>query len=115
MSDRPTPSDSPDWLNPYEDMANEQLEDGSSCEQVHPIVAEWFTKLMAGDPPESRGSVIQAVSCLATEVMFSSPDNLMEPLLQNATEDEIAIWIEQILLIGRALEIALHNGDLDDL
>ncbi len=115
MSDRPTPNDSPDWLNAYEELANDQLEDGSSCEQVHPVVAQWFTKLMAGDPPESRDSVVQAVSCLATEVMMSSPDNLMESLLQNATEDEVAIWVEQILLIGRAFEISLHNGDLDDL
>lgn len=115
MNDRPNSNETPDWLNPYEEMANEQLGHGSSCEQVHPIVAEWFTKLMAGDPPQSRDSIVQAVSCLATEVLFSSPDNLIEPLLQNATEDEIAVWIEQILLIGRAFEIALHNGELDDL
>lgn len=115
MTDKPGSNESPDWLNPYEDMANDQLGHGSSCEQVHPIMANWFTKLMASDPPESRDSVVQAISCLATEVMLSSPDNLIEPLLQNATEDDVAIWIEQILLIGRAMEIALNKGDLDDL
>jgi hypothetical protein len=115
MSDAPNAQDSPDWLNPYQELADEQLGHGSSCEQVHPIIADWFTKLMAGDPPESRDSVVQAVSCLATEVLYSSPDHLTEPLLQNLSEDDVAIWIEQILLIGRALEISLRSGDLDDL
>lgn len=116
MSDRPSPNDSPpDWLNPYEELANQQLSHGSSCEQVHPVIADWFSRLMAGDPPESRDSVIQAVSCLATEVLFSSPDTLIEPLLEHASEDEVAIWIEQIILIGRAFEIALRSGELDDL
>jgi hypothetical protein len=115
VSDRPNPNDTPEWLHPYEEMANNQLGHGSSCEQVHPIVADWFTKLMAGEPPQSRDSVIQAVSCLATEVLYSSPDNLVDPLLQHASEDDIAVWIEQILLIGRAFEIALRSGQLDDL
>src|SRR5262245_61668555 len=108
-------NDSPDWLDPYEDLANNQLAHGSSCEQVHPIIENWFSKLMDGDPPESRDSIVQAISCLATEVLYSSPENLIEPLLKEVGEDDLAIWIEQILLIGRAFEIALHKGELDDL
>lgn len=107
--------DSPDWLDIYEDLANNQLGYGSSCQQIHPIIESWFSKLMASDPPESRDSVIQAISCLATEVLYSSPENLIEPILQKAGEDELGIWIEQILLIGRAFEIALRKGELDDL
>lgn len=110
-----SPNDRPDWLGPFEQMANEQLERGSACEQVHPIIEKWFNKLMDGAPPDSRDSVLQANSCLATEVMYSSPEYLIEAMLEHASEDEIGTWIEQILMIGRAFEISLHNGELDDL
>ena len=108
-------SGSPEWLKPYEELANTELPHGSSCEQIHPVMEQWFTKLMDGDPPESRDSVVQAVACLATEVLHSSPEHLIDPLISEAGEDELAIWIEQILLIGRAFEISLRNGELDDL
>jgi hypothetical protein len=96
-------------------MANRQLGEGSSCEQIHPIMERWFSRLMEGEPPASRQSVMQANSCLATEVLYNSPDYLIEPLLASASEDEVALWIEQFLLVGRSFEIALNNGDLDDL
>jgi hypothetical protein len=105
----------PKWLKDIEELANEQLGTGSSCEQIHPIIARWFEDLMETDPPESRDSVLQAISCLATEVLYSSPDEMIDPLLENADEDDVALWIEQIILIGRAFEIALRKGDLDDL
>jgi hypothetical protein len=106
---------SPEWLRQFEELANEQLGSGSSCEQVHPIIARWFEALLESEPPESRAAVMQATSCLATELLFSSPDELVNPLLENVDEDDVALWIEQILLIGRAFEIALRNGELDDL
>lgn len=115
MNDTPSPDDYPEWLRAIEDLANSQLGEGSSCEQVHPIVARWFDKLMDSDPPASRDSVMQAVSCLATEVLYSSPDDVTNSLLEQVEEDDVALWIEQILLIGRAFEIALRNGELDDL
>ncbi len=113
--DKPPPSNDPEWLKQIEELANAQLGSGSSCEQVHPIVARWFEQLMDSDPPESRDSVTQALSCLATEVLYSSPEHLLDPLLDHADEDEVALWIEQILLVGRAFEIALRKGELDDL
>ena len=115
MKEPSSPDENPEWLRAFEELANNQLGEGSSCEQVHPIVARWFDKLMDSDPPASRDSVLQAMSCLATEVLYSSPDDVMNPLLEQAEEDDVALWIEQILLIGRAFEIALHNGELDDL
>ena len=114
MDKQPLPND-PEWLRQIEELANAQLGSGSSCEQVHPIVARWFEELMDSDPPESRDSVVQATSCLATEVLLSSPEEIIGPLLEASDEDEVALWIEQILLVGRAFEIALRNGDLDDL
>jgi hypothetical protein len=113
--DKQPSSNDPEWLRRIEELANAELGSGSSCEQVHPIITRWFEKLMDSDPPDSRDSVIQATACLATEVLFSSPEHLMNPLLENADEDDVAMWIEQILLVGRAFEIALRNGDLDDL
>lgn len=115
MKEQPSPDEYPEWLRAFEELANSQLGEGSSCEQVHPIVARWFDQLMDSDPPASRDSVLQAMSCLATEVLYSSPDDVMNPLLEQVEEDDVALWIEQILLIGRAFEIALRNGELDDL
>lgn len=109
-----SPND-PGWLDEFEELANDQLDDGSSCEQVHPIVEEWFQKLIQGDPPASRDSVMQAMACLATEILNNSPEYLVEPIVDEVGEDELAVWIEQILLIGRAFEIALRKGELDDL
>lgn len=113
-----TPPDSPDdpnWLDEFEDLANQQLDDGSACEQVHPIVEKWFQKLMAGEPPASRPSVAQAMACLSTEILNQMPDDLIDPILDHVPEDNFALWIEHILLVGRAFEIALRKGELDDL
>lgn len=107
--------ETPEWLDQFEDLANRQLAEGPSCEQVHPIIAEWFYNLMENEPPVSRDSVEQATACLASEVMASTPDHLLEPMLQVIDEDELALWIEQILLVGRAMEMSLRNGELDDL
>lgn len=108
-------SNDPRWLDEFEDLANQQLEEGSSCEQVHPIVERWFHDAMQGDPPDSRPSVTQAISCLATEVLHGSPEDVVNTLLEHMSEDDLSLWIEHILLIGRAFEIGLEKGDLDDL
>lgn len=108
-------SNDPKWLDEFEDLANRELNDGSSCEQVHPIVERWFQRLMESEPPQSRDSVMQAMACLSTEVLYNTPDDLIESLTERMSEDDLANWIEHILLIGRAFESALRNGDLDDL
>ncbi len=118
MDNQSSSPDDPRWLDEFEDLANRELDDldtETSCEQVHPVVERWFDQLMENDPPESRPSVAQAMACLATEVLFNSPDELIEKLMEQVGEDEAAMWIENILLIGRAFEISLRNGDLDDL
>ncbi|MBI5666951.1 MAG: hypothetical protein HZC41_03015 [Chloroflexi bacterium] len=108
-------SEDPKWLDEFEDLANRELDEGSSCEQIHPIIERWFQRLMEGEPPQSRDSVMQAMACLSTEVLYNSPDDLIESLMANMSEDDLATWIEHILLVGRAFEIALRNGELDDL
>jgi hypothetical protein len=115
MSDQSSSPSDPRWLDEFEDLANQELEDGSSCEQVHPVVEKWFTKLMDGEPPESRPSVMQAMACLSTEVLNNLPDEMVDGLLDYMEEDDLALWVEHILLIGRAFEISLRSGDLDDL
>ena len=115
MSDQSSPQNEPHWLDEFEELANRQLDDGSSCEQVHPIVERWLNKLMQGDPPDSRPSIAQAMACLSTEILYNSPDDLVKTLLQHMNEDDLAIWIEHILLVGRSFELSLQNGDLDDL
>jgi hypothetical protein len=115
MSDKPKPQKDLKWLEEFEDLANEQLEEGSSCEQVHPIIERWYTKLLEGDPPKSRDSVLQAMACLSNEILFELPDDLMNTLTEHVDEDDLLGFIEYVLLIGRAFEIGLHKGDLDDL
>ena len=113
MSDQS--SNDPRWLDEFEDLANKELEEGSSCDQVHPIVERWFYKLMEGEPPASRPSVMQAMSCLSTEILHNSPEDIMQKITERVDEDNLALWVEHILLVGRAFEIALRSGDLDDL
>ncbi|MEZ4671767.1 MAG: hypothetical protein R3E39_28010 [Anaerolineae bacterium] len=61
-NDQSSPPDDPRWLDEFEELANRQLEDGSSCDQVHPIIERWFANLMQGEPPTSRASIQQAMS-----------------------------------------------------
>jgi len=111
----PHDANQPDWLEEIERFANEQLDDGSACEQVHPIVAAWYRELMAGDPPEARDSVWQALQCLTTEVLNDIPLSLVEVLAPKELDEDLADWVTEILLVGRAFQLALDRGRLDDL
>src|SRR5690606_26694557 len=98
MSDYPNPPNEPDWLTEFEDMANDQLGEGSACEQVHPIIESWYTRLLQGEPPASRDSVIQAMSCLATEILYASPEEILSAVMEHVSEEELAAFIEYVLL-----------------
>ncbi|GEM_PF-469591 len=112
-----SPRREPDWLHEFEELADRELEDGSSCEQVHPIVLNWYENLMDGEPPSAndRDSVLQAAACLTTEIINTIPDDMFDKLTAAFDEDEVAGWIEYVLMIGRAFERSLNNGQLDDL
>lgn len=115
MNDNPTPPDDPKWLDEFQELANDQLGEGAACEQVHPIIEKWYSDLLEGEPPESRDSVLQAMACLSTEILYDAPDELVEAITKQVSEDELATFIEYVLMVGRAFEIALRSGDLDDL
>jgi hypothetical protein len=115
MDDRQPPSDDPEWLDEFQELADQTLGDGSSCEQVHPIVERWYEKLMQREPPESRDAVLQAMACLSTEILYNTPDDVLEAVLEHVSEDALAGWIEFVLMVGRAFESSLRNGELDDL
>jgi hypothetical protein len=106
--------DGPHWLDEFEDFANRQLEEGSSCEQVHPIVRRWLDAL-PDDGPEERDSIEQAMACLSSEMIGTIPDAVYEAMLSQADEDTIAAWVEYVLRIGRRFEQGLNKGELDDL
>jgi hypothetical protein len=106
----------PEWLEEFQVLADEKLGYGSACEQVHPIVEKWLDDLLAGDPPDSRDSVWQAMSCLTTEVIYkTTPDDILDVLQEHFEETEVASWLEGVILIGRAFQMALDSGRLDDL
>lgn len=115
MADEQRPPEEPEWLDEFRDLANRELEAGSSCEQVHPIVERWYQRLMDQPPPPSRDSVLQAMSCLSTEILYSAPEGLFEELAAQVDEETLSGWVEYILMVGRALESALRSGELDDL
>ena len=115
MSDQPTPGSEPNWLDEFQEMANDRLGDGSACEQVHPIVEKWYRELLEGDPPETRDSVMQAMACLSTEILYDSPEDVLNAVTEHVSEDELAAFIEYVLMVRRAFEIALRKGELDDL
>lgn len=115
MDDRQPPSNDPEWLDEFQELADQQLGDGSSCEQVHPIVERWYEKLMKSEPPESRDAVLQAMACLSTEILYNTPDDVLDAVLEHVSEDVLAGWIEFVLMVGRAFESSLRSGELDDL
>lgn len=106
-----------DWLEEFEQLADDVLsqQETSACDQIHPIVADWYYKTISKEPPASRDSVMQALVCLTSELMADMPDEIFEALSQYVDEDEVALWLQEILLIGRAFEQSLKRGDLDDL
>ncbi len=107
--------DEPEWLDEFRDLANRELQEGSSCEQVHPVVESWYHHMLQQPPPQSRDSVLQAMACLATEVLHSSPDEMVDDILAVVDEDTLVSWIEYVLMVGRAFEGGLRDGELDDL
>jgi len=114
--DKGKPQQDPEWLEEFQLLANEQLNEGSACIQVHPIIEKWLEEVLAAEPPESRDSVWQAMACLTTEIIYRlTPEHILTVLQENFEEEEVATWLESIVLIGRAFQIALDNGRLDDL
>jgi hypothetical protein len=116
------PQQDPKWLEEIQHLADEILgasDNGSACDQVHPIVARWYDEMlehMEDEAVEDRPSVWQAVSCLATEIMLDAEmDEGLAPLLETVDEDMLGMWIEHILMVGRSLEADLRDGKLDDL
>lgn len=105
----------PNWLDEFQDLANDQLNDGSACEQVHPIIERWYEQLGATEPPASRDSVLQAMACLSTEIMNDTPEEILDEILDVIDEDTLAGFIEYVLMVGRAFESSLRAGELDDL
>lgn len=115
MNDESRIPNEPDWLDEFQDLANRELSEGSSCEQVHPVVERWYRGLMQSEPPSSRDSVLQAMACLSTEILYDAPEDVLDSVLEHIDEEALAGWIEYVLMVGRAFEIALQKGELDDL
>lgn len=107
--------DEPEWLEEFRALADRELGTGSSCEQVHPIIQRWYQLLLESEPPPARDSVLQAMACLSSEVLADAPPGLFAKPPAEGEEDQLAGWVEYILMVGRAFEIALRAGELDDL
>ncbi len=112
----------PKWMDEIQNLADEILgapENGSACEQVHPVIARWYddqVERMDDEPPEVRPSVWQAVSCLATEILMDAEgDDSLEAMFDVVDEDTLGMWVEYILMVGRSMEASLRDGELDDL
>ncbi|NJL93564.1 MAG: hypothetical protein HC915_07455 [Anaerolineae bacterium] len=106
-----------DWLEDLDRLAEEILsqQTTSACDQIHPIIQKWYLDTLDGDPPYARPSEMQALACLTTEIMSDMPEALFEVMSKHLDEDEVALWVHEILTLGRAFEQAVRKGDLDDL
>lgn len=106
-----------EWLEEIETLAEEVLsqQETSGCDQVHPLIRDWYVETLEKDPPESRSAVLQAMACLTTEIMTDMPESIFKLMSEHLDEDEVAIWLHEILMIGRAFEQSLKSGRLDDL
>lgn len=106
-----------DWLDEFERLANDVLghQEGAACRQVHPIIKQWYEEIVSEDFPESRDSVMQAMACLTTELIADMPEEIFQVLSQSLDEEEVAVWLHEILMVGRLFEQALNKGRLDDL
>jgi hypothetical protein len=105
----------PEWLDEFRELADRELGVGSSCEQVHPIVQRWYQSLLESEPPPARDSVLQAMACLSSEILADAPPDLFEGRAEQFDDDQVAGWVEYILMVGRAFERSLQSGELDDL
>lgn len=107
----------PNWLEEFEQLAEEVLgeQEISPCHQIHPVVSEWYDETYLDEGLDLRPSVMQALACLVTEVMADMPEEIFTVLSQNLDEEEVAVWLHEVLLVGRAFEQALNSGRLDDL
>ncbi len=115
QSDSGTPRE-PSWLHDLEEYADANLETGSSCDQVHPIVQQWHDHFLECEPPsDDRDSVCQAMSCLSTEVVHTIPDTMLQAICELFNQDDLTAWVQYVLTVGRAFERGLNNGELDDL
>ncbi|MGV2438004.1 MAG UNVERIFIED_CONTAM: hypothetical protein LVT10_26565 [Anaerolineae bacterium] len=121
MSDHshtPLPDD-PDWMETLDDYANDQLSDlemDTSCDQIHPIIANWYRETLEQAPPPASSAVWQAVACLTTEIIQGmQEDEELAGVMNEESIAPLALWIEDIITLGRAFEIALRTGRLDDL
>ena len=103
------------WLDDFETMADQELGEGSACQQVHPIVEKWLEEWLDSDLPEPRSAVSQALACLATEILSNAPESVLNALMEHCEEDEVFQWVQGILITGQAFQDALNNGRLDDL
>jgi len=115
MNDDPRHPNEPEWLDEFRELANRELPEGSSCEQVHPIVERWYRQMLEREPPAGSDSIDQAMACLATEILNEAPDELIDALAEHIDEDLIADWVVFTLMVGRAFEASLRDGGLDDL
>ncbi len=106
-----------EWLEEFERLAEEVLsqQETSAYDQIYPIVKTWYEETLNTDFPASREAVIEAVACLTSEVFADMPDSIFDALVDSADEEEVAIWLFEVLMLGRAFEQALRNGRLDDL
>lgn len=106
------------WLDEFETLANAELaelSEGSACQQIHPIIETWHQEWLNSEIEEPRDSVTQAVACLATEMLGTAPDTILNALIEYGNEEEVYQWIQSILITGQAFQSALDSGRLDDL
>jgi len=107
-----------DWLEEFERLADEVLSGRKTAPQlevIQPKIKAWYEATLDQDHPDERPTLNQALACLTTEIMTDMPTSLFEALVDKVDDEDVADWILDILMLGRAFEKALQSGKLDEL
>lgn len=106
-----------EWLEEFEHLAERILGQTTSTatRDIHTYIKQWYEETMLGDFPSAPENVMQALTYLTNEILYDMPESIFKVVAPALDEDEVAVWLLEILILGRAFERAFQAGHFDNL
>jgi len=111
-----TKSNKLDWLDEFEHLANDILSESPTCDHavIERAVKTWYETILNEDYlMPAKQATTAAVASLATEVLTDMPQCVYNKLQDDSSTPELVTWVQEILMLGRCLEHALHTKQLN--